>query len=242
MSKENTITKIEYKKFRQLYQNGKFDLLAIADKYMDIDGFTVKPGMMVYQARNKGHRDIFFVAFGYDFNSRDFVYGWLIFGTNHYLNTNMLRVYQFRGFKDAVEESKDLLKRMAFEKACKEADSKAAQGIRLGALNGELDLTDVVPGDRCNNGGEYGFYTSLQSTEHPGVFWRWTWTTCDFDRCDTTGYEGGEYVVYTQAELDAAIEESEAIKAAGSLYGDNYYDDDDDYDDDDNYYDDDDDE
>lgn len=237
MSKENTITKIQYKKFRQLYCNGKFDLLAIASKYMELDGFTVKPGMMIYQARNKGHKDVFFVAFGPDFNCRGFVYGWLIFGPDHFLNTNMLREYQFRGFKDAVEESKDLLKKLEFESACKEADMKADQGMRLGTIDGEeLELTDVVPGDRCNNGGEYGFYTCLQPTEHPGVFWRWTWTTCDFDKCDTSGYEGGEYAVYTQAELDAAIEESEAIKAAGSLYG-GYCDDYDEY-----YYDDDDDE
>lgn len=230
------MNKTQYKKWRQLDCNGKFRLLAVANSYMNVDGFTVKPGMMVYQARNKGHRDVFFVAFGYDFNCRDFVYGWLVLGKNTFLNTNMLRRYQFQNFEGAVEESKSLLKRMAFEEACKEADKLDPES--LGTLDGDLDLTDVVPGDRCNNGGEYGFYTSLQPTEHPGVFWRWTWTTCDFDRCDTSGYDGGEYVVYTQAELDSAIEESEAIKAAGSLYGGGYYDDDDD----DNYYYDDDDE
>ena len=100
MSKENTITKIEYKKFRQLYCNGKFDLLAIASEYMKLDGFTVKPGMMIYQARNKGHKDVFFVAFGPDFNCRGFVYGWLIFGPDHFLNTNMLRSYQFKNFEE----------------------------------------------------------------------------------------------------------------------------------------------
>lgn len=50
-------------------------------------------------------------------------------------------------------------------------------------------ITDTLPGEKCNNGGEYGFYTDYIQTSIPGLYAVKTSTTCDFDRCGT-GFEG----------------------------------------------------
>ena len=78
--------------------------------------------------------------------------------------------------------------------------------------------TDVVPGNRCNNGGEYGFYSHYEPTDTPGVFWSWTTTTCDFDRCGTPGYEAGEYVVLTKKRMRRLMQISGRIEEEGDLY------------------------
>lgn len=52
-----------------------------------------------------------------------------------------------------------------------------------------FSVTDVIPGEKCNNGGEYGFYTDYIQTDIPGLYAVETSCTCDFDRCGT-GFEG----------------------------------------------------
>ena len=52
-----------------------------------------------------------------------------------------------------------------------------------------FSVTDVIPGEKCHNGGEYGFYTDYIQTDIPGLYAVETSTTCDFDRCGT-GFEG----------------------------------------------------
>lgn len=54
---------------------------------------------------------------------------------------------------------------------------------------GSFIATDVIPGEKCNNGGEYGFYTEYIQTDIPGLYAMETSCTCDFDRCGT-GFEG----------------------------------------------------
>ena len=54
---------------------------------------------------------------------------------------------------------------------------------------GSFVVTDVIPGEKCHNGGEYGFYTEYIQTAIPGLYAVETSTTCDFDRCGT-GFEG----------------------------------------------------
>jgi len=60
-------------------------------------------------------------------------------------------------------------------------------------------VTDQVAGDKCNNGGEYGFYTDYVKTKIPGLYARKTWTTCDFDSCGT-GFEGFEWLTVQEVE------------------------------------------
>jgi len=95
-----------------------------------------------------------------------------------------------------------------------------AERARLRNQQTNIRLTDVVPGEKHTDGGEYGFYTRLQC-KRTGLFLIYTTCTCDFDRCGTSGYpEPGEeeYVVLTQKELDEMIAESFRIEAAGSQY------------------------
>ena len=66
-------------------------------------------------------------------------------------------------------------------------------------------VTDVIPGEKCNNGGEYGFYTEYIRTTTPGLYAVETSTTCDFDRCGT-GFEGLRWL--TLEDYDRIVEKS----------------------------------
>ena len=101
------------------------------------------------------------------------------------------------------------------EKELKQALTYAA-GKKLHICKEDIIFTDVVPGEKCNNGGEYGFYTRYSPIlEHPGIYKVYTETTCDFDACGT-GYEGVRAL--TIAEYRKLRKESDKIEAAGSLY------------------------
>jgi hypothetical protein len=60
-------------------------------------------------------------------------------------------------------------------------------------------ITDVIPGERCNNGGAYGFYTSYRETGIPGLYEVETSCTCDFDSCGT-GFQGFEWITNEKKE------------------------------------------
>ena len=95
-----------------------------------------------------------------------------------------------------------------------------ADRAKLPNQQNSISLTDTVPGDKCDDGGEYGFYTHLEC-RRPGLFIIYDTCTCDFDMCGTTGYpEPGEedFVVLTQKELDEMIAESSRIEAEGNQY------------------------
>lgn len=99
-------------------------------------------------------------------------------------------------------------------------DAKSAfeSNYRPGDLHPEMveyGFTDVVPGKKCNNGGEYGFFTDLYPSSLPGVFFVETRTTCDFDDCGT-GPQG--YAYLTADDIRRMEEESDAIEAMGSRY------------------------
>lgn len=76
-------------------------------------------------------------------------------------------------------------------------------------------FTDDVPGEKCNNGGEYGFYTHLYPSTLPGVFEVVTSTTCDFSTCNT-GWKG--YGYFTDDDVRQMQEESEAVEERGCMY------------------------
>lgn len=97
-----------------------------------------------------------------------------------------------------------------------EAALADAEGKELFISDTDLVFTDVVPGDKSNNGGEYGFYTRYRPIpEYPGIYRVFTETTCDFDACGT-GYEG--ITALTIAEYRKLRKKSDEIEAAGSLY------------------------
>jgi len=87
---------------------------------------------------------------------------------------------------------------------------------RLHVSEEDIVFVDTVPGARCNNGGEYGFYTRYSPIPgHPGIYRVYTETTCDFDACGT-GYEGIHCL--TEEEYQELRKASDEIEAAGSLY------------------------
>ena len=92
---------------------------------------------------------------------------------------------------------------------------KYLEGKKAKASSEPLTFVDVVAGEKSNNGGEYGFYTTYYPTEHAGVYRVWTHTTCDFDPCGT-GYEGIRAL--TMSEYRRLRRESDKVEAAGSLY------------------------
>lgn len=79
----------------------------------------------------------------------------------------------------------------------------------------EFTCTDVVAGEKCHNGGEYGFYTSYYPTTEYGIYKVESSCTCDFDDCNT-GFEG--YIVLTNELFNQLISESERIEEEGCLY------------------------
>ena len=198
MSRETTAKK-EFIRHRQLINNGKFRLLAIVteDDDMEINGKQIKPGMMVYQATNKGHRDIFFAA--YPGPSPMYIHGRMFLESS--VKGAMLRKSQFEDIEDASEEARSILDKVAYLSACKEADRHDPES--LATLDHEVKFT-------FQSGEVYGTcICRLKPTEHPGVFWR---TTCSV-LTDVTDYDGGEYAVYTKAELDSAMKSAASMAA-----------------------------
>jgi len=91
-----------------------------------------------------------------------------------------------------------------------------ARNKRLHVSKKDIVFVDVVPGNKCNNGGEYGFYTRYSPIPgHPGIYRVYTETTCDFDDCGT-GYEGIQYL--TEEQYQELRKASDEIEAAGNLY------------------------
>jgi len=80
----------------------------------------------------------------------------------------------------------------------------------------EFTCTDIVPGRKRNNGGEYGFYTTYSPTGKPGKYAVRTSTTCDFDACGT-GFKG--YTYLTIKNVKELLKKSEEVKKRGCLYG-----------------------
>lgn len=101
--------------------------------------------------------------------------------------------------------SEDIKKALAF-----------AEGKKLKVSNEKLTFTEVVAGDKCNNGGEYGFWTEYRPiAEYPGLYEVYSRSSCDFDSCGT-GYEGIKAL--TVSEYRRLRRESDEVEEAGSLY------------------------
>ena len=91
-----------------------------------------------------------------------------------------------------------------------------AEGKKLHISDVEIVFTDVVAGEKCHNGGEYGFYTLYSPIpEYPGIYRVWTGTTCDFDACGT-GPQGIRAL--TVREYRRLKKASDKVEARGSLY------------------------
>ncbi len=103
------------------------------------------------------------------------------------------------------KDNQDLQKALSF-----------AEGKKLHISESDVVFTDVVPGEKHHDGGEYGFYTRFSPMpEYPGIYRVWTGTTCDFDACGT-GYQGIRAL--TTREYRRLKRSSDKAEAVGSLY------------------------
>jgi hypothetical protein len=106
---------------------------------------------------------------------------------------------------EAWQDNQDLQKALQY-----------AEGKKLHISNEDVVFTDVVAGEKCHNGGEYGFYTRYSPIpEYPGIYRVWTGATCDFDACGT-GYQGIRAL--TSREHRRLKKASDKVEAEGSLY------------------------
>ena len=90
-----------------------------------------------------------------------------------------------------------------------------ANGKHLHASREDILFTDVVPGEKHRDGGEYGFYTRYSPTDFPGIYVVSTETTCSFDDCGT-GYVGIRAL--TKEDYQRLQEASDRVEEEGSLY------------------------
>jgi len=91
-----------------------------------------------------------------------------------------------------------------------------AEGKKLYLSNEDIVFTDVVPGEKHRDGGEYGFYTRYCPIPgYPGIYRVSTETSCEFDACGT-GYQGIRAL--TTREYRRLKKASDKVEAAGSLY------------------------
>ncbi len=91
-----------------------------------------------------------------------------------------------------------------------------AEGKKLHIAESDVVFTDVVPGEKHHDGGEYGFYTRFSPIPgYPGIYRVSTETTCDFSACGT-GPQGIRAL--TAREYRRLKKASDKVEAAGSLY------------------------
>lgn len=172
-----------------------------------VQGFTLQPGFVALVEGN----EILAVTSGWE--HRDacgpmlFVYRPQSDGTwaGRWEDETTFPVQETLDGITAWRDNQDLQKALAY-----------AEGKKLHISNEDIVFTDVVPGDRCNNGGEYGFYTRYSPIPgYPGIYRVSTECTCDFDRCGT-GYQGIRAL--TSREYRRLKKASDRVEAKGSLY------------------------
>ena len=112
---------------------------------------------------------------------------------------------------DVEEVLREYDERQDFKSACEKADIKEEP-----LYDGEdFSITTTVAGEKCNDGGEYGFWKTYSRTNRKGVYRIVSHTTCDIDACGT-GYIG--YDAITCSDYERLMVESERVEARGSLY------------------------
>ena len=178
--------------------------IGLVKEQRNIEGFTCKPGFGIFYDSNGK------LAFSSGWES-----GGLIMVYHRTGAASYERRWEYvKGQQTFLTQQAEFYDKVAFDAACEEAAKIPEQRLAPPVY---IKCTDVVPGHRCNNGGEYGFYSHYAPTDAPGVFWAWSSTTCDFDRCGT-GYDYGEYVVLTKKRMRRLMQISDRIEEGGDLY------------------------
>ena len=190
-----------------------------------IKGFVCKPEMIVIGndegdlavitrfGYDEAHNELYSL-YAYEFINNAWGGRWLRFKLD--LTNDLYNELQ-DVVKDIIKARGEALLQEEWDSACKEAESHPEEDLAVfdGEDNEYWKFVDVLPGERCNNGGEYGFYSSYYPTERKGVYELYTSTTCDFDACGT-GREG--FVVLTKDDLARLIANEKEVLERGCLY------------------------
>lgn len=172
--------------------------LVLIEKNGIVEGFHVKPGFVVMVDDD----EVVAITSGWECNGQLFVYRPSADSWVGNWETNETFLVEF-----ALEIIDEYQRKEDFEKAVKEAKEKAAKGEKLLISNETLTIVEQEAGEKCHDGGDYGFWTDYIPSSVPGVYKVVSHTTCDFDPCGT-GYEG--YQALTVSEYSELIKNSAA--------------------------------
>ena len=178
-------------------------LFKLFKETVKINGFTVQEGFVALLDEKENPVAI---TSGWENNGEYFVYrqrptGWV----GEWESEPAFPVAEVGELIAEYRRSEDIQKALEF-----------AKGKKLKVSEEKLTFTEVVAGDKSNNGGEYGFWTNYYPiSEHPGLYEVYSCSSCDFDSCGT-GYEGIRAL--TMSEYRRLRRASDKVEAAGSLY------------------------
>ena len=153
-------------------------MIKIFNKKETIQGFTFKEGFAALLDENG---NIQAATSGWECNDMLKVYRPQQDGTwkGDWEDDETFPVYDVLDAIDEWRENEELRNAIAY-----------AKGKKLYISDRDIVFTDVVPGEKHQDGGEYGFYTRFTPFPgYPGIYRVFTETTCDFDACGT-GYQG----------------------------------------------------
>ena len=174
--------------------------LVLIKKSGIVEGFHVKPGFVVMVDDD----EVVAITSGWECNGQLFVYRPSADGWEGNWETDETFPVEY-----VLEIIDEYQRKADFKKAVKEAKEKAAKGEKLLYSDKTITIVQQKAGEKCHDGGEYGFWTDYIPSSVPGVYKVVSHTTCDFDPCGT-GYEG--YTALTEKEYSEMLE---AVKQNG---------------------------
>lgn len=170
--------------------------LILIEKAGIVDGFNVKPGFIVLADGDNAVA----ITSGLECNGQLFVYRPTVSGWVGNWETEETFPVEF-----ALEAIEEYQHKQDFEQAVKDAHEKEARGEQLLISKEKIVIVEQEAGEKCHDGGEYGFWTDYIPSSVPGVYKVVSHTTCDFDDCGT-GYEG--YTALTVNEYEEMMKYS----------------------------------
>lgn len=171
----------------------------IAKNSSTLNGFTVKEGYVLFKNNDKvvgvssGWTDID-LMYIYTHQNGEWVGDW--------------EDDENFPVEEAIEKLQSWIKKKEITELSLEVEKLLKDGEQLHISDKPIRFTDVVPGNKSSDGGEYGFYSTYYPTEVAGIYECYTSTTCEFDACGT-GYEGLEILTQDKYQYLASKEEVE---------------------------------
>ena len=151
-------------------------MVKVFNEKIELQGFNFQPGFVALVEGD----NILAATSGWECNGCIFVYrptedGW----RGDWEGPETFPVEEVLDAIQDWQDNQDLQKALSF-----------AEGKKLHIAESDVVFTDVVPGEKHHDGGEYGFYTRYRPIPgHPGIYRVSTECTCDFDSCGC-GYQG----------------------------------------------------